>query len=94
MTPQKEKLKFDLHKLSKDLKAKYSQSPSPHLKPSLRPLAQELNISISTLSRVINGGMMPDINTLARLCEWMEVNPSRYFPSTNIFDEVNYSFMK
>ncbi len=44
----------------------------------LRAIATELGISASTLSR-IERGHTPDIETFARLCQWLEVSMDSLF---------------
>lgn len=49
----------------------------------LRATASEIGeISASTLSR-IEQGKMPDLDTFMRLCDWLEVNPEKFFKSDN-----------
>lgn len=47
---------------------------------SVRQAADQANVSFSTLSRV-EGGAQPDLTTFLNLCAWLEVEPSRLFPS-------------
>ncbi|GGD11374.1 helix-turn-helix domain-containing protein [Hyunsoonleella pacifica] len=46
-------------------------------KTGLRKLADEINISASTLSRIEQGNL-PDIDTYLKICNWLEVS-SEYF---------------
>ena len=49
----------------------------------LRAVAEEIgDISASTLSRV-EQGKVPDLETFVRLCQWLEVSPERFIPSTS-----------
>lgn len=49
----------------------------------LRAVAEEIGgISASTLSRV-EQGKVPDLETFVRLCQWLEVSPERFIPSTS-----------
>ena len=83
---------FDIDLFSEDCIKKFESIHDKHTRPSLRLLASNLDVSVATLSRVINYGKMPDIKTLAVLCEWMEINPVRYFPKCHIFSDTNYHF--
>lgn len=53
----------------------------------LRQAAQAIrDVSPSTLSRVENG-KLPDMDTFLRLCDWLEVKPSRFFRDTSETEE-------
>ncbi|MEL7354497.1 MAG: helix-turn-helix transcriptional regulator [Cyanobacteria bacterium J06560_5] len=53
----------------------------------LRETAKEIgSISPSTLSRVENGKMMPDMETFLALCDWLEIPPAELFKTTNDSD--------
>lgn len=53
----------------------------------LRETAKEIgSISPSTLSRVENGRMMPDMETFLALCDWLEIPPAELFKTTNDSD--------
>ena len=41
----------------------------------IRITAKEIGISASTLSRIENG-RIPDLDTFAKLCKWLKVDPS------------------
>ena len=46
----------------------------------LRETSAEIgNVSPSTLSRVENGKMMPDMETFIALCNWLQVRPGDLF---------------
>lgn len=44
----------------------------------VRAAADEVGISPATLSRVENGHL-PDLETFAKICRWLEVDPARFF---------------
>lgn len=44
----------------------------------LRGAAKAAKVSAPTLSRIERGGK-PDIDTFAKLCGWMNENPTKYF---------------
>lgn len=43
----------------------------------IRAAALEADVSPATLSRVENGNV-PDLATFAKICRWLEVDPSRF----------------
>jgi len=43
----------------------------------IRTAALEADVSPATLSRVENGNV-PDLATFAKICRWLEVDPSRF----------------
>lgn len=43
----------------------------------VRAAAAEVGISHATFSRIENGHM-PDLETFAKLCEWLEIDPAQY----------------
>jgi len=43
----------------------------------IRAAAAEIGISAATLSR-IERGHVPDVNTLSKICAWLDVEPGRY----------------
>jgi len=43
----------------------------------VRATAEEIGISPATLSRIENGNM-PDLETFAKICDWLNVDPSDY----------------
>lgn len=45
---------------------------------SLRDVAAAAGVSVSTVSRLQNGGL-PDIETFATMCIWMGVHPGTFF---------------
>ena len=47
---------------------------------SIRQAAQEAEVSFSTLSRV-ESGAQPDLASFLRLCAWLRVPPSQFFPT-------------
>lgn len=50
----------------------------------LRETAEEIgNLSPSTLSRVENGKMMPDMETFLAICDWLEMPPAELFRTTH-----------
>lgn len=44
----------------------------------VRAAAEQVGISSATLSRVENGHL-PDLQTFAKICRWLEVDPARFF---------------
>src|SRR5262245_57590476 len=50
----------------------------------IREVAREVGISPATLSRV-ERGFLPDLGTFARICQWLNVNPSKLLG----FQELN-----
>ncbi|HZP75429.1 MAG TPA: helix-turn-helix transcriptional regulator [Pseudolabrys sp.] len=46
----------------------------------IRAAAGEIGISPATLSRIENG-RVPDLDTLKKVCRWLEVDPSEYLGS-------------
>ena len=57
---------INIDALSKMIKSKRSDR-------GLREVANEIGISLSTLSRVENGNL-PDIDSYMKLCKWLEVS--------------------
>jgi len=57
---------INIDALSKMIKSKRSDK-------GLREVANEIGISLSTLSRVENGNL-PDIDSYMKLCKWLEVS--------------------
>jgi len=43
----------------------------------VRAAAEEIGVSAATLSRVERGNM-PDLETFAKLCKWLDVDPAEY----------------
>lgn len=43
----------------------------------VRAAAEEIGISPATLSRIENGHM-PDLETFAKVCDWLNVDPAEY----------------
>lgn len=43
----------------------------------VRAVAEEIGISPATLSRIENGHM-PDLETFAKVCDWLNVDPAEY----------------
>lgn len=71
---------IDIDELAALVRAKRGQM-------GLRDAAQAIgNVSPSTLSRVENG-KLPDMDTFLRLCDWLEVAPSRFFRDTSETEE-------
>jgi DNA-binding Xre family transcriptional regulator len=70
---------FDLTLFTIDVKTTLNNRWILGKKPSLRPLSKITGISIATLSRVINQGKMPELETFGKLCKWMGVEPNNYF---------------
>ena len=48
----------------------------------VRAAASEVGISSATFSRIENG-QMPDLETFAKVCEWLEVDPSEFLGNTS-----------
>ena len=83
-------MKFDNKKFSKDVvkmrcvsskevKVQTINGPIKLMVPSgLRGAARKANVSAPTISRIERGGM-PDMETFAKLCGWMNENPTKYF---------------
>jgi transcriptional regulator with XRE-family HTH domain len=44
---------------------------------SLRDVAKEIDVSFSTLNRV-EQGRVPDLDTFAKICSWLQVSPSTF----------------
>src|SRR5688572_6919583 len=62
---------FDLPKLAAMLRTKRGDK-------GLRVVAEEIgNVSASTLSRIEQGNV-PDLDTFARICRWLDVPPSEF----------------
>ena len=49
----------------------------------IRAAAAEIGISPATLSR-IERGHVPDVKTLAKICDWLGVEPGRYLGTPEI----------
>lgn len=64
---------FNISLFSEDVKSKRLNENK-----SLRLVAKEAGVSFATLSRIENG-KIPDIETFGIICEWLEVNHSKYF---------------
>jgi transcriptional regulator with XRE-family HTH domain len=47
---------------------------------SLRDVAKEIDVSFSTLNRV-EQGRVPDLDTFAKICGWLQVPPSTFMIS-------------
>ena len=43
----------------------------------VRAAATEVGVSPATFSRIENGHM-PDLETFAKICEWLEIDPAEY----------------
>jgi transcriptional regulator with XRE-family HTH domain len=72
---------IDIEQLAAMIRAKRGQD-------GLRQVAQEIgDISPSTLSRVENG-KLPDMDTFLQLCNWLGVDPARFFKDDEEADEV------
>lgn len=58
----------------------------------IREVAQEIGISSATLSRIVNG-KLPDINTFAKLCQWLDVPADEMLgvPSKNVSEHQKFS---
>lgn len=64
----------DIRRLAALLKAKRGRR-------GLREVATEIgDVSASTLSRV-ELGKVPDLDTFARICQWLSVQPDQFFPA-------------
>lgn len=64
---------FDKKYFSERVKAKRWRERT-----SLREVSIETGVSAPTLSRMENENL-PDIETFAKLCKWMKVNPGKFF---------------
>ena len=84
---------FNIEQFSKDVKKRFNKVKDDYTKPNLLLLSKSLDISVATLSRVINGGSLPDLKTFGILCQWMEISPQRYFPELTGFEVTNYEWM-
>lgn len=70
-------MKFNYLKFKKDISKK--RVPRLHSQyKSVRAAAEEAGIHFSTFSR-IERFQPPDIETFARICNWMKVHPKKYF---------------
>jgi len=47
----------------------------------LREVAEEIDVSPATLSRVENG-KLPDLKTFAKICRWLQLDPSEMLGCT------------
>lgn len=47
----------------------------------VRAAAADVGISSATFSRIENG-QMPDLETFAKVCEWLKVDPAEFLGST------------
>ena len=61
----------------------------------VREVAIEIGISPATLTR-IEGGKLPDIETFAKICKWLKINPAEILDipielSQNNIDETPFS---
>lgn len=65
---------FNIEKLRKDLITKRLIEE----KLSLRQASEKSNISPATLSRIENS-KLPDVETFAKLCEWLGTDAKSYF---------------
>ena len=64
----------DIRRLAAMLKARRGRR-------GLREVASEIGgVSASTLSRV-EMGKVPDLDTFARICSWLAVQPDQFFPA-------------
>jgi transcriptional regulator with XRE-family HTH domain len=54
----------------------------------IRAAALEADVSSATLSRVENGNL-PDLATFAKICRWLEVDPSRFLGVDRPTSETN-----
>lgn len=70
MSETRKTLEFDTERLMADIYDSKTES--------LRDASAKTGVSASTLSR-INNGAMPDMETFFKLCESMNLDPSRYF---------------
>lgn len=66
-------MEFDASKLRYDLMKKRMKEGL-----SLRKAAEHSGVSFATLSRIENF-TTPDIETLAKLCDYLNTKPNRYF---------------
>jgi predicted transcriptional regulator len=46
---------------------------------SLNNFAKESSVHASIISRIINNKVKPNLNTFAKLCDFMQMEPNRYF---------------
>lgn len=69
-------MRFNGELFAKDVREKRGDKP-------LRDLAEELTISIATLSRIENAKMPPDAHNLGILCHWLGENPLKYYVILN-----------
>lgn len=77
---------FDIQRLRKDLITNRVIDKNI----SLRDLASSTGISAATLSRIENA-KMPDVETFAKLCVYLQVDPRIYF---NIIKPRHEGFLK
>lgn len=47
----------------------------------LREVAKKSKVSAATLSRIENGNI-PDMESLLKVCKWLQVSPSNFFISS------------
>ena len=52
----------------------------------IREIAREIGVSAATLSRVERGNL-PDLETFAKLCEWLKIDPSTILGLENVTDD-------
>lgn len=51
---------------------------------SLREASEAMGVSASTISRIVNNRTLPDSETLARICHWIELDNSVFFAGGNL----------
>lgn len=56
----------------------------------IRITAAEINVSPATLSRIENGHL-PDLATFAKICRWLEVDPSQFLGVESNHDKSSQS---
>ena len=65
---------FDSDAFSKYIKLKRLEADY-----SFRQLSREIEISAGTLCRMENKTRIPDVNTLANICEWLGMDMKLFF---------------
>ena len=54
----------------------------------VRAAAAEVGISSATFSRIENG-QMPDLETFAKICKWLEVDPNQFLGTSKKKEEAD-----
>jgi transcriptional regulator with XRE-family HTH domain len=59
---------------------------------TLRELAEGCGVSVSSLSRIEHGSLLPHLESVRRLCEWLHLTPAELWPDYDALRRDRHGF--